>query len=264
MAFVMQGIRTAVDELPGTLDPLPAVLAAMYREIAEKHGAPQAAEFLLIARPGQSQVLPLRFPRPDGRLVMTPRLIQSECYTAPLLSSQAAATQPARRMTPSTRTAARWSRRPTPGSVSLYDVVGSTSRVAPRSRSAASRPGPMREAPLDGRRVPLRHGNAHFSSQSRQRRQSHPDRIPFRTVGRRSSSGVGGWRRAREVRRRLGGDFIRCRLPARRQRRHTYGAGTARGLGSARLRASYAHAADRHGCLCVGVATAVRMSAGAS
>lgn len=39
---------TAVEELPGTVDPLPAILARTYTEIAEKHGAPQAAEFLLM------------------------------------------------------------------------------------------------------------------------------------------------------------------------------------------------------------------------
>lgn len=44
----MQGIRTAIDELPGTTEPLPAVLAHTYRQIAKKHGAPQAAEFLLM------------------------------------------------------------------------------------------------------------------------------------------------------------------------------------------------------------------------
>ena len=48
LPFVMQGIRTAVEELPGTVDPLPAILARTYTEIAENHGAPQAAEFLLM------------------------------------------------------------------------------------------------------------------------------------------------------------------------------------------------------------------------
>lgn len=48
LSFVMQGIRTAVDELPGTIDPLPAVLAQTHKEIAKKHGSPQAAEFLLM------------------------------------------------------------------------------------------------------------------------------------------------------------------------------------------------------------------------
>jgi hypothetical protein len=48
LPFVMQGIRTAVDELPGTTEPLPAVLAHTYAQIAKKHGAPQAAEFLLM------------------------------------------------------------------------------------------------------------------------------------------------------------------------------------------------------------------------
>lgn len=48
LSFVMQGIRTAMDELPGTTDPLTAVLAHTYSQIAKKHGAPQAAEFLLM------------------------------------------------------------------------------------------------------------------------------------------------------------------------------------------------------------------------
>lgn len=48
LPFVMQGIRIAVEELPGTVDPLPAVLARTYPQIAEKHGAPRAAEFLLM------------------------------------------------------------------------------------------------------------------------------------------------------------------------------------------------------------------------
>lgn len=48
LPFVMQGIRTAVDELPGITEPLPAVLTQTYRQIAKKHGAPQAAEFLLM------------------------------------------------------------------------------------------------------------------------------------------------------------------------------------------------------------------------
>ena len=48
LPFVMQGMRTAVDELPGTADPLPAVLAHSYSQMAEKHGAPQAAEVLLM------------------------------------------------------------------------------------------------------------------------------------------------------------------------------------------------------------------------
>ncbi|QIX27061.1 hypothetical protein ncot_10985 [Nocardioides sp. JQ2195] len=46
--FVMQGIRTALDELPGAADPLRTVLTRIYGQIAEKHGAPQAAEFLLM------------------------------------------------------------------------------------------------------------------------------------------------------------------------------------------------------------------------
>ena len=48
LPFVMQGIRTALEELPGTLDPLPVVLASTYTQIAKKHGAPRAAEFLLM------------------------------------------------------------------------------------------------------------------------------------------------------------------------------------------------------------------------
>lgn len=48
LLFVMQGMRTAMEELPGTNDPLPAVLAHIYSQIAKKHGAPQAAEFLLM------------------------------------------------------------------------------------------------------------------------------------------------------------------------------------------------------------------------
>lgn len=48
LPFVMQGIRNAAKELPGTADPLPAVLARTYNKIAEKHGAPRAAKFLLM------------------------------------------------------------------------------------------------------------------------------------------------------------------------------------------------------------------------
>lgn len=48
LPFVLQGIRTAVEELPGTVDPLPVVLARTYSQIAKKHGAPRAAEFLLM------------------------------------------------------------------------------------------------------------------------------------------------------------------------------------------------------------------------
>jgi len=48
LPFVIQGIRTAAEELPGIADPLPAVLARTYAQIAEKHGAPQAAEFLIM------------------------------------------------------------------------------------------------------------------------------------------------------------------------------------------------------------------------
>jgi tetratricopeptide (TPR) repeat protein len=48
LPFVVEGIRVAVKELPGTVDPLPAVLARMYTQMAGKHGASQAAEFLLM------------------------------------------------------------------------------------------------------------------------------------------------------------------------------------------------------------------------
>jgi len=48
LPFVMKGIRTAVEDLPGTADPLHPVLARTYSQIAEKHGAPRAAEFVLM------------------------------------------------------------------------------------------------------------------------------------------------------------------------------------------------------------------------
>ena len=48
LPFVVQGMRTAAEGLPGIADPLPAVLAQIYAEIGKKHGAPQAAEFLLM------------------------------------------------------------------------------------------------------------------------------------------------------------------------------------------------------------------------
>jgi hypothetical protein len=47
-AFVMQGIRAATAELPGTTDPLRAVIERIFTVISEKHGAPQAAEFVLM------------------------------------------------------------------------------------------------------------------------------------------------------------------------------------------------------------------------
>lgn len=48
LPYVVQGIRTALEELPETRDPLPGVLARLYAQISEQHGAPQAAEFLLL------------------------------------------------------------------------------------------------------------------------------------------------------------------------------------------------------------------------
>lgn len=48
LPFVLQGIRIAVEEQPGTVDPLPEILSGTYAKIAQKHGAPQAAEFLLM------------------------------------------------------------------------------------------------------------------------------------------------------------------------------------------------------------------------
>ncbi|WP_139230170.1 PIN domain-containing protein [Nocardioides terrae] len=48
LAFVMQGIRAATAELPGTTDPLRAVIERIFIVISEKHGAPQAAEFVLM------------------------------------------------------------------------------------------------------------------------------------------------------------------------------------------------------------------------
>lgn len=46
--FVMQGIRAAVAELPGTTDPLRAVIEQIFAAISEKHGAAQAAEVVLM------------------------------------------------------------------------------------------------------------------------------------------------------------------------------------------------------------------------
>lgn len=46
--FVMQGIRAATTELPGTTDPLRAVIKRIFVAISEKHGASQAAEFVLM------------------------------------------------------------------------------------------------------------------------------------------------------------------------------------------------------------------------
>lgn len=48
LPFVMNGFRTAMEELPGIAEPLPVVLHRVYRQIATTHGAPQAAEFLLM------------------------------------------------------------------------------------------------------------------------------------------------------------------------------------------------------------------------
>lgn len=45
--FVMQGIRAAMGTNCPAPPTQPAVLAHAYTQIAEKHGAPQAAEFLL-------------------------------------------------------------------------------------------------------------------------------------------------------------------------------------------------------------------------
>lgn len=47
-AFVMQGIRAATAELPGMTDPLRAVIERIFAVISEKHGAPQASEFVLM------------------------------------------------------------------------------------------------------------------------------------------------------------------------------------------------------------------------
>lgn len=47
-AFVMQGIRAATAEAPGMTDPLRAVIERIFAVISEKHGAPQAAEFVLM------------------------------------------------------------------------------------------------------------------------------------------------------------------------------------------------------------------------
>ncbi|NHA01688.1 hypothetical protein G5V59_23420 [Nocardioides sp. W3-2-3] len=41
--------------MPGTADPLPSVLAHAYAEIAEKHGAPRAAQFLLMLVAGMGE-----------------------------------------------------------------------------------------------------------------------------------------------------------------------------------------------------------------
>jgi hypothetical protein len=47
-ALVMQGIRAATAELPGMTDPFRAVIEQILAVISEKHGAPQAAEFVLM------------------------------------------------------------------------------------------------------------------------------------------------------------------------------------------------------------------------
>ncbi|MGC5165396.1 PIN domain-containing protein [Luteimicrobium sp. DT211] len=46
--FVMQGIRTATTELPGVTDPLRTVIERIFAAISEKHGASQAAEFIMM------------------------------------------------------------------------------------------------------------------------------------------------------------------------------------------------------------------------
>jgi tetratricopeptide (TPR) repeat protein len=46
--FVMQGIRAATAELPGTTDPLRTVIERIFAPISEKHGASQAAEFVMM------------------------------------------------------------------------------------------------------------------------------------------------------------------------------------------------------------------------
>ncbi|MBD7999549.1 PIN domain-containing protein [Oerskovia gallyi] len=48
LVFVMQGIRAATTELPGTTDPLRAVIERIFVVISEKHGASQAAEIVLM------------------------------------------------------------------------------------------------------------------------------------------------------------------------------------------------------------------------
>ncbi|WIM69157.1 PIN domain-containing protein [Corynebacterium suedekumii] len=48
LPFVVQGIRGAIQDLPEIDDPLPEVMALTYARIAEKHGTPSAAEFLLM------------------------------------------------------------------------------------------------------------------------------------------------------------------------------------------------------------------------
>ncbi len=48
LPFVMQGIRTALEDLPGTTNPLSTVLEKTYARTALKHGAPQAAEFIVM------------------------------------------------------------------------------------------------------------------------------------------------------------------------------------------------------------------------
>ncbi|WP_157516442.1 PIN domain-containing protein [Oerskovia enterophila] len=48
LAFVMQGIRAATPELPGTTDPLRTVIDRIFAVLSEKHGASQAAEFVMM------------------------------------------------------------------------------------------------------------------------------------------------------------------------------------------------------------------------
>lgn len=46
--FVVKGIRGAIKNLPDIEDPFSEVIALIYAQIAEKHGTPSAAEFLLM------------------------------------------------------------------------------------------------------------------------------------------------------------------------------------------------------------------------
>lgn len=48
LPFVIEGIRATIEGLPGIVDPLSTVFARTYAQMAEKHGAAQAAEFLLM------------------------------------------------------------------------------------------------------------------------------------------------------------------------------------------------------------------------
>ena len=48
LVFVMQGVRAAMTEMPGTIDPLRAVIEQIFVAISEKHSASQASEFVLM------------------------------------------------------------------------------------------------------------------------------------------------------------------------------------------------------------------------